>query len=81
MLDHGHPIGVVTIADLVGTPGHVPSPDTSVTDVMRHECVDVDPGSGTEETLRRYGEAAWKSLYRRHPGAAETVARRRRAFG
>jgi predicted transcriptional regulator len=74
------PIGVITLQDLAGEPGHVAAPDALVTDLMSHECVRIDPGACCEETLRRYQQAAWESLYRRHPSAVNTEERRLRAF-
>jgi CBS domain-containing protein len=80
VLEGVEPIGVITLQDLAGAPGHVAAPDALAIDVMGHECVRIDPGACCEETLRRYQQAAWESLYRRHPAAVDIEDRRRRAF-
>jgi hypothetical protein len=76
----GRPDGVITRGALVGHGGFRPRPGAHLGDVMDLEVVQIEPDADMDRTMSVYTNAAWRSLARRMPVAADTVMRRRRAF-
>ena len=80
VVHEGEPVGIVTRADLEGTPGRRPRPSARLDDIMTKELVVIDPGDDVLETLNRYTDRAWHSLRRRGPCGEEEMGRRGTAF-
>lgn len=80
VVHEGDPVGIVTRADLEGTPARRPRASARVDDIMTLELVVVDPGDDVLETLNRYTDRAWDSLRRRGPCGEDEMRRRSTAF-
>ena len=76
VFDQTTAVGVVTRRALEGASGPPPRPGARLEDMMDGEVVELAPGADVATTLRKYREAAWRSLRRRRPGSARRAARR-----
>jgi hypothetical protein len=64
-------VGIITAPELWAG-GVGPRAETTLGEILAWELVKMRPDADVDQTLRRYRDAAWASLFRRRPGRRST---------